>query len=232
MKAVRITGSIVVALLIAAVAVAAPVHPKASDVLDAVQKNYSSVNDYKVDVTVSVKSQDMHIPKNEATVYYKKPDKVKIKAKEGFAVLPKTFTGNPVAEIKKNFTAVYDCAAKIGKEPVHVLKLKPKTTQAGGSMKLYVEKRRGLILRTLAEVNGMKMTSSWSYKKVDGKYWMPSRIKVDMNGMPSDPVSGQFRRKKAPQTAVNSTAELQFSNYRINKGIPDKVFAEKKGSVK
>ncbi|MEN6520016.1 MAG: hypothetical protein ABFD46_02550 [Armatimonadota bacterium] len=232
MKTVRITDSLVVALLITAVAVAAPGRPKASDVLDAVQKNYSSINDYRVDMTVSVKSQEVHISNNKATVYYKKPDKVKVAAKEGFAVLPKTFAGNPVAEIRKNFTAVYDCADKIGKEPVHVLKLKPKTTRAGGSMKLYVEKRRGLILKTLTEASGMKMTSSWSYKKVDGKYWLPSRIKIDMNGMESGRKPGHHKGREVPQAAGSGTAEVKFSNYKINKGIPDKVFVEKKGSVK
>jgi outer membrane lipoprotein-sorting protein len=232
LRTVRVASSIVLALLVAAAVIAAPSRPKASDVLDRIQKNYSSINDYRVDVSVSMKSRDVHIPKSDAIIYYKKPNKVKVAAKEGFTLLPKTFTGNPVTEIKKNFTATYEGAAKVGKEPVHVLKLKPKTTQAGGTMKLYVEKRRGLILKTLTEFSDTKMISNWSYSKVDGKYWLPSRIKIDMAGMSSGPKPDHPRGRTMPPAVGNGTAEVKFSNYRINKGIPDKVFIEKKGSVK
>lgn len=232
MKVARIAELIVVALLFTVSVGAVPSRPKAPDVLALVEKNYKGINDYSVDVTASVKSPQMHVPKSEATIYYKKPDKVKIAAKEGFAVLPNTFTGNPVAEIRKNFTVTYGGAAEIGKEPVYVLNLKPKTMKAKGEMKLFVEKRRGLILKALTEVGGMKLTSKWSYSKVDGKYWMPSRIKIDMTGMTPDSSIDPAEGRVKPSAAESGTAEVKFSNYRINKGIADKVFTEKKDSVK
>lgn len=228
MKAVRLAEMIVFAVLITTAAGAAPSGPSASDVLSHVEKNYSGINDYRADVTISVKTPQMHIPKNQATIYYKKPDKVKVAAKEGFAVLPNTFPGNPVTEIKRNFAVTLDGAATVGKEPVYVLNLKPKTTQAGGTMKIYVEKKRWLIIKTLAEAGGTKITSEWSYTKAEGKYWLPSRIKFNFSGMMSGSSFGPDERVGKPPIAGNGTAEIRFSNYKVNKGISDNVFVEKK----
>jgi len=228
MKAIRLAELIVFAVLITTAAGAAPKEPSASDILSRVEKNYNGINDYRADVVISVKTPQIHIPKNQATIYYKKPDKVKIVAKEGFSVLPDTFPGNPVTKIKQNFAATLDGTAAIDKEPAYVLSLKPKTTQAGGTMKVYIEKKRWLIVKTQAETGGMKITSEWSYTKVEGKYWLPSRIKFSFSGMMSGPSFGHDERADKPLVAGNGTAEVKFRNYKVNKGIPDSIFVEKK----
>jgi outer membrane lipoprotein-sorting protein len=172
------------------------------------------------------------MPKGTGTIYFKRRDKFKLEPGDGFMVLPKeAFPGNPVDAIRTNFTVSYAGSAKVDNEPVHVLKLVPKTQDAGGAVQLYVEKRRGLILKAdSANAGGADMKSRWTYVRADGKYWMPQQIRVNMSGVMSPQAFDPRDMKTKPPKSGKGTATVKFSNYRINKGIPDSVFVEKKGS--
>jgi outer membrane lipoprotein-sorting protein len=218
------------ALFLVAVA-AAGVQAKqtGADVLSLVEKNYKGIKDYKVDVTVSVKSPQLNMPRSVATLYYKEPNKTKIVPKEGFMMLPKdAFPGNPVNAIKAGFNTTLVGSAKFSGSDVYVLKLVPKEQRSQSTMKLYVEKNRGLILGADANNGDAYLKSKWSYTRVDGKYWLPSEIKMEMSGTLSDPAFDPREMKvKAPKSG-KGTGNVKFSNYKVNKGIPDKVFSNKK----
>lgn len=215
--------------MVTVTALSAQAKPSSTEVLAQVEKNYKTIRDYRVDVEVSVESTQVHMPTTKATVYYKRPDKVRVVANEGFAMLPKdAFPGNPVDQIKANFDTAYAGSAKLGGAPVHVLKLVPKTSQAQGTMRLYVEKRRSIIMGMDTETQGAKFGSRWSYVRVDGKYWLPSRIKVEMSGSMVPQAFDPDEGKVKPARSGKGTALITFKNYRVNKGVPDSVFVEKK----
>lgn len=199
----------------------------ADSVLQLIEKNFSGVKDYKVDVELSadLESPRVHISKSRATIYFKRPDKVKVTAKEGFALLPEVFPGDPVAAIKQKFKVEYAGSDKIDKEPVHVLKLIPKTTDADGTMKIFVEKRRGLILGTDMQSAQLAIKSRWSYQQVNKKFWLPSKITMEMIGAASS-------NKVEPSKPGKGTAVINFKNYKVNKGIPDSIFSTKKKGSK
>ena len=52
-------------------------------------EKFNKINDYEVDMTIRVKIPAFRMPKKRYKVYYKNPNKVKVKAK-GFGILPKT----------------------------------------------------------------------------------------------------------------------------------------------
>lgn len=226
MSALARAGIVAAILLSSSVAQA---KPTSAQVLAQVERNYAAIRDYSADVEVAINSPQVHAAKTKATIYYKRPNKLKLVAREGFAVLPRdAFPGNPVAAIRANFDVAYGGSGKAGGEPVHVLKLVPKTSQAERTMKLLVDKRRGLIVGTEAEFGAAKFSSRWTYVRVDGRYWLPSQIKVEMSGAMSRPVFDPDEIKVVPPKSGKGTALVTFSNYRVNKGIPDSVFTEKK----
>ena len=55
--------------------------------------------------------------------------------------------------------------------------------------------------------------TSWRYNKSDGKYYLPVEICAEM----PNPRGGSQPIK----------ATIGFNNYRVNKGISDKIFQEK-----
>lgn len=203
--------------------------PTASDILSLVEKNYCPIRDYTVDVEVSVDSPQMKMPRSTATVYYKCPDKVRLVPREGFMLLPKNaFPGNPVSAIKKNFSASYTGMCEVAGEPTYVLKLVPRTDEAPGVMKLLVEKKRGVIVGMDSDSSETKLKSRWSYARVDGKYWLPSQINVEMSGTMPAQASKPREVSRKPARSNKGTALVKFKNYRINKGISDSIFATQK----
>ncbi|HOK53653.1 MAG TPA: outer membrane lipoprotein-sorting protein [Armatimonadota bacterium] len=222
------------AMLLSAVTIpiAAAEKVTSATILALVEKNYKDINDYKVDAEVTIDSPQLYVKGSKMTIYFKKPNKVKIEAKEGFAVMPQVFAGNPATEIKSKFNVEYTGDSKLGGEPVYVLKLTPKSTSAPGNMKLFVEKKRGVIVGSEAKANDMTMISRWTYVKVDKKYWLPSQIKVEMSGTLSSPAYDPDEVKVKPAKTGKGTAVIKLKNYQVNKGLSDKIFEQKKSSGK
>ena len=52
-------------------------------------QQFNSINDYKVDMIIRLEIPAFRMPKKKYKVFYKQPDKIKVKAR-GFGILPKT----------------------------------------------------------------------------------------------------------------------------------------------
>ena len=58
-------------------------------VISKTNEKFNLIKDYEVDMSIRVKIPAFRMPKKRYKVYYKNPNKVKVKAK-GFGILPKT----------------------------------------------------------------------------------------------------------------------------------------------
>jgi outer membrane lipoprotein-sorting protein len=201
----------------------------AADVIARVEKAFSGVHDYQADAVISVNSPQLHVSDSRATIYFRRPDKVKVVANEGFAVMPsEAVPGDPARWLRDNFTCKYAGSGAYHGQPADVLKLTARTVAVPGEMKVWIEKKRGVILGTESNTNGLTARSQWNYTLVDGKYWMPARVKMEMSGTLSGAVFDPHEGKVSPPKKGNGTATVTISNYRINKGVPDSVFKRRK----
>lgn len=195
--------SVALVLLIAWPALAAA--PTGDAIIASVKRAFSPINDYRCDVTVTVQGPQISINNMSMTLYFKKPNRMHIDAKQGFAVAPSgNFLGNPIEELSKGHATYLGTERNQGRE-CYVLKL----SGQGVNPKLYVDKARSVIVATEDE-RGSK--AIWRYGRVDGKYYLPSEIRAEM----PNPRGGSERVKTT----------IRFSNYRVNKGISDKIFEE------
>lgn len=204
---------ITVFVLIAAVAFAKGA-VTGEQVMAALQRIHDGINDYQVDVTVSVSGPKARIKNMPAHVYYKKPDKVRVKAKDGFAVLPQgTFFGDPMRELAKNSKAVYIKSEKKNGVDCHKLRLVPKDLDKAPEAVIWVDAKHSVVVATDVGGGG-GFTTQWKHRLVNGKHYLPSEIKIDMRL--ADPEMGNG----------HTQAIIKFSNYIVNKGISDKVFEQ------
>ncbi len=204
---------LVLCLLVIAGHVAAANHPSGDDVVAMVKRAYDAINDYRVDVSIAVKGDMISISDMRVAVYYKKPDKLHVEAKQGFAIVPTgTYLGNPIDELTQHAKAVYLRSEKKQGRSCHVVRLDPIQGDDGGpSVTLWVDAQRHVIVAT--EMRGpSRIDSVWRYEKIDGKYYLPVEIDV---------------KTTAGSPKQNGKIVLKFSNYRVNKGISDKVFQQK-----
>lgn len=184
-------------------------------VVAAVKSRFDPIKDYKTDITMNLKGPGVSINNMKMTLYFKKPNRIHVDAKEGMGMVPPgNYFGNPVDELTKNKKAVYLRSEKRNGADCRVIRLDPAQKQSNDPcMLLWVDKAKSVIVAVESPDHGLK--SNWSYTRVDGKYYLPSQISAEMNA-PSQ--SG--KPKKA-------TTTIKFSNYKVNKGISDKVFEQK-----
>jgi hypothetical protein len=94
---------------------------------------------------------------------------------------------------------------------------------------IYVDTKRALILRMDFDPGaGASATADFTYAQVDGKYWLPSRIDIEMQSPKSFQRPGQKVKSDAPAKDEKARISMTYSGYSVNKGIPDSVFEAEK----
>ncbi len=222
-----------VAVLLSAAAMAAT--PSATSLLESARKRFAVINDYAVDIRMDLNSQAMTVKGMTMTLYYKKPNKTRVVAKQGFAAMPKgVMMGDVLGELTKNSHPVLVRQEKKNGVDCYVLRLDSTDQSAANrpSVNLWLD-RSGLVRAT--QIRGpYPAKTDWRYSRVYGKYDLPSRIDAEITGPESDFSPGRHghghEASPAPSPARPSgntqtiRATLSFSNYRVNKGISDSFF--------
>jgi len=204
---------IITCLLITSLASAAG--PSGDVILAAVKRNYSAVNDYRADVSLTVKGPQVSINSMKMVVYFKKPNKIHADAVNGMAMVPNgTFFGNPFEQMTNCHATYVRTEMKQGRQ-CSVLKLNGSNMMSPSQgLTVWVDKER-LVPVAMQSAGEAALKTVWRHEKIDGKYYLPVEIIADMQA-PEGPNSGKQIK-----------ATLKFSNYRVNKGISDKVFEQK-----
>lgn len=216
-----------------------PVFLKAQDMnalLEKVKIKLNKVNDYEASGKMKTNVAFLKVPIARIKVYYKKPNKLKIKNEKGFSFIPKGAVNinmsNTISSGK--FTVLDGGTDKIGGVDVKVLKLLPEEENADIVLStLYIDETNDLIrrARTTTRENGtyeLEMT----YSKY-AEYGLPDKIIFSFNTkdykLPKG-VTFDFDDGSTPAASTEKAknkkgrAEISFSSYIINKGVGDEVF--------
>lgn len=205
--------------------------PSAESLIDLARKRFAAIRDYSVDIRLDVDSDALAVKGMTMTVYYKKPDKTRIVAKEGFAAMPRSVTlGNVIDEATKRSVPTLVKSEKVGGVDCYVIRLDPILPGSQARTKLWLDKS-GLVRATHME-GPYPVRTTWHYARVDEKYDLPCRIDARISTPVGSPYPRQPRDPDAPRRARVQPASgrqtvravLSFSNYRVNKGIRDSVF--------
>ncbi len=196
--------------------------PSGDKIIAAMKRQFSAVNDYRADVAVTVKGPKVSINNMQMTVYYKKPNKIHVDAKQGLAMIPSgNYFGDPLGHLG-SVNATYQRSVKKHGRECHVLSI----PGGRGTVTLWVDKER---LTTLAMDSEDGLRTVWRYALIEKKYYMPSQIAAEIKA----PIGMDAYRHRGPGDKTSgetgpTKVTIRFSNYKVNKGIDDKVFQEKK----
>ncbi len=208
----------------------------ADDILAKLDDCYKNLNDYTVSMKAKVDLENMRVPEMQGKVYFKRPDKIHFES-TGFAMLPKEGVFNPLQFTK-------DKTGKIlGQDTIEnivVLKmlLEPKEKKKGSRVAtIYVDTARWIVLRAeLQPYQSRNIRVDFSYAKV-ADWWMPVHIEVvldvkssDDTSQPDLPISHPgMPRMSAPR---KGKVTIDYSDYKVNQGIPDEIFVKDKQTTK
>jgi outer membrane lipoprotein-sorting protein len=202
-----------------------------------VKLNIDKVNEYEASAHMITNVTFLKVPDADVKVYFKKPNKLKIKNEKGISFVPKGAVSINLNNILSGakYTAIDAGKDKIGATVVRVIKLLPEDDNADVVLStVYVDETNLVIRRakTTTRANGSYQLEM-SYGKY-AAYGLPDKIIFSFDtkdyklpkGVTFDFDDGTQNSRTAADKAKakNGSAEITFSSYLINKGVPDDVF--------
>jgi len=225
------------ALLIATlIAGSVPNDSSGTTILERVAAQYAAVQDYVVTLNITTNIERMSVPPMNATMYFKKPDKVHFDAK-GFAILPREgLTLNP-ALLAERFLVDAVASDTLAGKRVLKLTMHPRSDQARTRrVTLFVDPDRWTPEKfTTTGIDGRAMSASFTHTRV-GQFWLASNLFVEFSAAADTAAVPQWEQS-VPGTSGRSTfrggtIEVKYSDYRVNTGLDDVTFQESPGEEK
>ena len=201
-----------------------------------VREKINLVNDYQANGKMKTNVSFLKVPVATVKLYFKKPERLKIKNEKGISFIPKGAVNMNMSNVLSSGKySVLDAGTdKVGGTTVKVVKLLPEDDNADVVLStLYIDAVNQVILKskTTTRDNGT-YELEMSYGKYIA-YGLPDKIIFSFNTkdykMPKG-VTFDFEdgtKKKTPQEKLKNQKgkmEIAVSGYIINKGIAEAVF--------
>jgi outer membrane lipoprotein-sorting protein len=224
----RILPRVLALSVAAAAAVARGGDPGGETILRNVEARLAALRDYTVTLDVVADIERLNVPPMHATMYFKQPDKIHLDA-EGFALLPREGLQPNVGKLLSRYAV-----ARVGKDSLDGISVLKVTLVAKSdrsfprSLTLYVNPQRWTTERIVTSGAADRLaTISFSYVQVEG-IWLPGGMTAAFALAPPDSTgidlpAGPLRPQQTPR---NGTVTVRYSNYRLNTGLSDDIFAK------
>ena len=208
--------------------------------LNKAKAKIESVNDYEAAATMKTNVAFLKVPVAKVKIYFKKPNKLKLKSEKGVSFIPKGAVSLNLNNLtgSNKFTVIDAGNDKIGNTAVRVAKLLPTDDNSDVVLStIYIDPATSLILKakTTTKDNGT-YELSMTYGTY-AAYGLPDKLTFSFNAkdykLPKG-ITFDFDDGTAPPPATTDAlkgkkgkAELIFTSYIINKGVADTIFASK-----
>ena len=211
---------------------------------------FREINNYQVDMVISIAIPAFRMPKKKYKVYFKQPDKIKVKSR-GFGLLPKTgmFTSplenfNNLSNIRfsKDFSRtnpneimlvgdlVLDSLALDVPNEYARLTFKP-------TVDVKVDTQNWVITQVLTKIDTVKiMEINNFYDVVDDSFYMPIRSTVEYYVKDArlskwinkdiGTIMGNNHNMNIESDMVKGLISVNYAKYRVNRGIKDSIFED------
>ena len=195
------------------------------------------VNNYAAEGKMKTNVAFLKVPESVVKIYFKKPNRLKIKNEKGISFVPKGAVSINLSNIinGEKYTALDAGMDKIGNTVVRVVKLLPVDDNADIVLStVYIDEANLVIkkAKTTTRENGsyeLEMTYG-----IYSAYGLPDKIIFTFNtkeyklpkGITFDFDDGAAAKKTIPQglNKNQGQAEITFDSYIINKGVNDAMF--------
>lgn len=204
--------------------------------INKVKAKLDQVNDYEADGRMKTDVAFIKAPVGKVKVYYKKPNKFRLKKDGGISLLPRGGVSVNMNSIiaTADFIALAAGEANVGGTKTKVVKLLPANESSDIVLTtLYIDEANLLVRKavTTTKENGTyeiemsygqfsnyglpdKVVFSFNTKD----YKLPKGITLEFDDTEKELTEAEKSRNK------KGRVEISYANYVVNKGIPDAVF--------
>ena len=211
---------------------------RAQDVKELLQKvkaKYDKVNDYTASGKMKTNVIFIKAPVATVKIFYKKPNKLKIKNESGISFIPKGSVNVNMNNVLglSNYEAVAAGTEKINGVECKVVKIFPLSDEENITRAtLYIDEAQLLVLKSVISTkeNGT-YELVMSYKNY-AAYGLPDKVALTFNtkdykmpkGITIDYDNGTNKENDDKLKNKKGKVEISYSAYSINKGVSDTVF--------
>jgi outer membrane lipoprotein-sorting protein len=201
-----------------------------------IRAKMAQVNDYKATGKLKTDVSFLKIPVSDIQVYYKKPDRFKVKKDGGISLLPKGGVSVNLNSLMMmdNVTAVNAGESMFQGVKVKVVKLLPVDENSDLILTtLYIDADRLLIYKS---VTTTRDNGTYDMQMIYGryeKYGLPDKVIFSFNTkdykLPKG-VTFEYEPGEKPQQTQDALknkkgkVEITYSSYAINQGVSEAVF--------
>lgn len=202
--------------------------------LSRVKAKLDKVNDYEATGKMKTNVIFIKAPVAKVKVYFKKPDKLRIKNENGISFIPKGSMNINLGGLflQANNYDILD-GGKEAATGLRIVKLLPKEDTMDVVLStLYIDETNDLIkkAKTTTKENGT-YELEMSYGKY-AEYGLADKLIFSFNtkdyklpkGVTFDYDDGKEKKDSQAPKNKKGKVEITFSSYQINKGVPDSVF--------
>ena len=211
---------------------------------------FREINNYQVDMVISIAIPAFRMPKKKYKVYFKQPDKIKVKSR-GFGLLPKTgmftspvenFSNLSNIRFSKDFSRtdpneimlvgdlVLDSLALDVPNEYARLTFKP-------TVDVKVDTQNWVITQVLTKIDTVKiMEINNFYDIVDDSFYMPIRSTVEYYVKDArlskwinkdiGTIMGSNHNMNIESDMVKGLISVNYAKYKVNRGIKDSIFED------
>jgi hypothetical protein len=192
------------------------------------EKKYSGLKDYTVDVNVHFDIEGFKAPDMQGKLYCKAPDKMKIESKRVFFFPKEGGYFNPFMFKKEDFEIkllehlTYDTRKAVK------LRLTPKKTKRNiQDLVLTVDTDHNLIREMNASLfEGREVKTVMTYGKFND-FELPTHIELQLDIPFNESLEiKDFGQPTQRTKQVTGKVEITYTNYRVNSGLRDEIFKE------
>lgn len=197
--------------------------PTAKQILEKAAVHYDAIKDYTADARLTVESPSVHVPEMQVKMYYKRPDKLHVESKDGFAVLPRQglIVGNPLRELMAGFELSLDRSERVLNNDCYVIKSSFQREGRAVQSTVWIDKKHWLVRQMHANPEwGPSVKVKLWYTRVGLRYWLPSTTAAQISLPPLPGAEAESESKPGEPTIVT----IKFADYQVNTGLSDKIF--------
>ncbi len=211
-------------------------------IIEKVEQKYNSLNDYEVEATIKVDVNILKMPLSKTTIFFKKPDKIRLKSK-GFALLPKEgLNFLPIKFLENDFTAIFSGTTTLGDDSVKIIKIIPNNDSTDVVLsKLWIDSKNFVIkeIESTTKKRGSYTLSLYYDKQIE--FGLPDSVIFAFNvtdipatnsTSPKEEQSDRHRNRVAFSGPLVGTVTVYYNDYKVNIGLSDEFFEEGKETDK
>ncbi|HTQ28950.1 MAG TPA: hypothetical protein VMI35_12510 [Puia sp.] len=207
---------------------------EAAPLIQMVRTKLEQVKSYEADATMKTTVSFLKVPQASVKVYFKNPDKFRIRNDHGISLVPKTMAGISLNNLLTGKYSILDAGSElVNGRSLRVIKLLPSDdSQEIVLSTLYIDDKTRLIIRarTTTRDNGTYEVAMTYGKYIS--YALPDKLICYFNakdyklpkGVTFDYDDGSKKKQGDSNGNTRGQVEINYSSYQINKNIPDSIF--------